>query len=241
MPLLSSSTHDSRLLPQHVAIIMDGNRRWAKQRNLSEIQGHKAGISSLKNAVKFAIEKNIEILTVYAFSKENWKRGPQWIKEFFLLFTSTLHDEIKELHENGVKITFIGDRSELSKDLYNKISESEALTQNNKALHLVIAFNYSGRNEIIRAVQSILSKSLSPHQINENNFHQFLDTKNIPDPDLVIRTSGEYRVSNYLLWQISYSEFVFIDKLWPDFDQEDFQKALDEYASRDRRYGRTNT
>lgn len=240
MPLSNASHQDSKPLPQHVAIIMDGNRRWAKERNLSEIQGHKAGINSLKNAVEFAIKQNIKILTVYAFSKENWKRGPQWIKEFFLLFTSTLHDEINELHENGVKITFIGDRSEISKELHSKISESENLTQNNKALHLVIAFNYSGRNEIVRAIQSILSKGLPPNQIHEDTFHQYLDTKDLPDPDLVIRTSGEFRISNFLLWQMSYSEFVFIDKLWPDFDQKDFQKALNEYAKRDRRYGRTN-
>lgn len=227
--------------PKHVAIIMDGNRRWAKSHKLSEIQGHKAGIQSLKKSVEFAIKNKIEILTVYAFSKENWNRGPQWIKEFFLLFISALDNEIRDLHKNGVKISFIGDRNELSTDLQNKITESEHITANNTALHLVVAFNYSGRNEIIRAVQKVIASGVDAAQIQETNFHQYLDTKDIPDPDLLIRTSGEHRVSNYLLWQISYCEFVFVDKLWPDFNHEDFQMALNEYSQRDRRYGRTNT
>ncbi len=239
--MASVNTIHSQRLPKHVAIVMDGNRRWAKQNKLSEIQGHKAGVSSLRKSVSFAIKNKIEILSVFAFSKENWGRGPKWIKEFFSLFISVLDNEIKELHHNNVKITFIGDREELSKDLQHKINECEQLTANNKLIHLVIAFNYSGRNEIIRAIQHIIESKIDPKILNENTFNQYLDTKEIPEPDLFIRTSGEYRISNFLLWQMSYSEFVFIPNLWPDFSDEDFQYALDEYSKRDRRYGCTNT
>ncbi|MBA4249203.1 MAG: di-trans,poly-cis-decaprenylcistransferase [Candidatus Puniceispirillum sp.] len=239
--MTSVGTIHNQRIPKHVAIVMDGNRRWAKQHKQSEIQGHKAGVSSLRNSVSFAIKNKIEVLSVYAFSKENWGRGPKWLKEFFNLFISVLDNEIKELHHNNVKITFIGDQNELSKELQHKINECEQLTKNNNLLHLVIAFNYSGRNEIIRAIQKIIESKVDPRTLNEDIFGQYLDTKGIPEPDLFIRTSGEYRISNFLLWQMSYSEFVFINTLWPDFSEDDFRYALEEYSKRDRRYGRTST
>lgn len=230
-------------LPRHVAVIMDGNGRWAKQRNLPRVAGHKAGVKSVQNLVEQCVLKKIEVLTLFAFSSENWKRPEQEVGTLMELFFTTLNGEAKKLHKNKVQLRFIGDRQAFSEKLQKKIHEAEKLTSQNTGLVLVIAANYGGRWDITQAAkalaQQVADGSLSVDEITPEKMHAEVCMSDLPEPDLFIRTSGEYRISNYLLWQLAYSELYFTDTYWPDFDSEAFAAALDSFSNRQRRFGLT--
>lgn len=227
---------------EHIAIIMDGNRRWAKQKNLPTVAGHSQGVVALKNTVRAMKDFKIRNLTVYAFSTENWKRSPKEVEFLMFLLGETLKNEMQELHENDVKIRIIGDKSQLSSSLQEIIKQAEEKTADNKSLNLQIAINYGARAEIVNALknihQDIEAKKLSSSDISEELISKYLYTNHIPDPDLVIRTGGEYRISNYLLWQIAYSEFFITKSLWPDFDKQSLRSAVLDFAKRNRRFGK---
>ncbi len=220
---------------KHVAIIMDGNRRWAKERNLPSAVGHKKGVDSLKAAMRACDDFGIKYLTVYAFSTENWNRKPEEVNFLMDLLGQTLKNELKEMHENNVVISFIGDTTKLSPKLQDILANSVETTKNNTGVNLQIAFNYGSRDEIVHAVKEIIESG--EKEITEETISKHLYTKNIPDPDLLIRTGGEMRVSNYLLWQIAYSEFIVLKKFWPEFDKETLAECVIEFARRNRRYG----
>jgi undecaprenyl diphosphate synthase len=227
--------------PRHVAIIMDGNGRWAKKRLLPKIAGHKKGVKVVRKSIQAAKDMGVKYLTLYAFSSENWNRPHEEVNALMGLLQHYLKKEVKELHEKDIKITFIGDRSRLNGAIISLIEESEEKTRNNTTLELIIAMNYGGQAEIVRATKLIAEKvklgEISSDDITEEMIHDHLYTANIPDPDLIIRTSGEQRLSNFLLWQAAYSEFVFMDLLWPDFTEDSLAEAIKEYHKRDRRYG----
>lgn len=222
---------------QHIAIIMDGNRRWAKENNVPSAIGHKKGVEALKNAVKACHKFGVKYLTVYAFSTENWNRPKDEVDYLMELFALTIKNEFKELHENNVVLNFIGDLSRLSKKLQKVFSDAVNKTKDNTGVRLQIAINYGSRDEIVNAVKRIISDNHSPEEITEELISKELYTSNIPDPDLLIRTGGEMRISNYLLWQIAYSEFLVMKKFWPDFDEEMLAEAIKEFNHRQRRYG----
>jgi undecaprenyl diphosphate synthase len=227
--------------PVHVAIIMDGNGRWAKQRSLPRIAGHRRGAEAVRRAVTAAGEFGIAYLTLFGFSSENWKRPAGEVDDLMGLLRHYIRAEIAELHAKGVRLRVIGDRARLPGDIITLIDNAETLTAANIGLRLTIALSYGGRAEIARAARDIAaavkSGEIAPEQVDETLFARHLLTADIPDPDLVIRTSGEQRISNFLLWQTAYSELVFIDTLWPDFGKADFEKALRDYHGRERRYG----
>ncbi len=227
--------------PRHVAIIMDGNGRWAARRGLPRSAGHKAGVDALRRAVKAAADFGTEYLTIYSFSSENWSRPAAEVSFLLDLLRRFIRQDVAELHRSGVKITVVGSRTDLEPGIVSLLVEAERLTRENSKLNLVVAFNYGSRQEICRAVSAIARKvesgeisaaDISPEMISLN-----LDTAGIPDPDLLIRTGGEQRISNFLLWQCAYTEFVFVDEFWPDFTHEIFARALDEFRLRDRRFG----
>ncbi|MGB9678637.1 MAG: isoprenyl transferase [Thermoanaerobacteraceae bacterium] len=232
---------DIKNLPQHIGIIMDGNGRWAKKRNLPRTFGHRAGVFSVKRVVKACSEIGIKYLTIYAFSTENWKRPADEVNTLMNLLVEFLAKELKELHENNVKINFIGDISPLPDVCIREIARAQEQTKNNDGLVLNIALNYGGRNEILRAVRNIcqdIEKGLlESSNITEETISENLYTKGQPDPDLIIRTSGEKRLSNFLLWQSAYSELWFSEVLWPDFNKEHLIEAILYYQSRNRRFG----
>ncbi|HYM03530.1 MAG TPA: isoprenyl transferase [Stellaceae bacterium] len=227
--------------PAHVAVIMDGNGRWAKARGLPRIAGHRRGAEAVRRTVTAAAEFGISYLTLFGFSSENWKRPADEVDDLMGLLRHYLRGEIAELHANGVRVRVIGERTRLSPDIVTLIDNAESLTAGNTGLCLVIALSYGGRAEIARAARVIATEvkagRLAPEDIDETRFSQFLFTDGLPDPDLVIRTSGEQRVSNFLLWQIAYSELVFTNTLWPDFGKADLELALRDYHGRERRYG----
>ena len=227
-------------LPEHVAIIMDGNRRWAKKNNLNTPQGHKEGAENLKRIAKFANKIGIKYLTVYAFSTENWKRSQEEVGAIMKLLKFYLLDFFNWSDEN-IKINVFGRIAELPKDLQDQIHKIEEKTKNNTGLVLNICFNYGGRDEIVTATKNIAQKvldgELKIEEINEKLFSNYLYTANQPDPDLLIRTSGEERISNFLPWQISYSEFVFTDKFWPEYNEQEFLNSIQIYQKRTRRFG----
>jgi undecaprenyl diphosphate synthase len=232
---------DPGQLPRHVAIIMDGNGRWASGRGLPRSEGHRRGVEAVRRTVRAAIELHIGYLTLFSFSSENWSR-PQDEVEFLLgLFRHYIRRDVAQLNEMGVRIEVIGDREGLPADILALIAEAEGLTAGNRNLRLAFAFNYGSRNEIRRAVRAIGREvrdgTLDPEDIDETVIESHLDTAAMPNPDLVIRTSGEYRLSNFLLWQAAYAELVFLPLYWPDFNQETFKSAVDEYSTRIRRYG----
>ena len=231
---------DVENLPEHVAIIMDGNRRWAKQHNLETAQGHKEGAENLKRIAKFANKIGIKYMTVYAFSTENWKRSQEEVGAIMKLLKFYISDFFKSYDEN-IKINVLGRIGDLPKDLQNEIYKATERTRNNTGLVLNICFNYGGRDEIVTATQKIAKKVLDGEikvdDINENMISNNLYTAGQPDPDLLIRTSGEERISNFLPWQISYSEFVFTDKYWPEYSEEDFLNTIQIYQKRVRRFG----
>lgn len=220
---------------RHVAIIMDGNRRWAKERNLPSAIGHKKGVDALKATMRACDDFGIKYLTVYAFSTENWNRKPEEVNFLMDLLGQTLKNELKEMHENNVVISFIGDIKKLSPKLQEILANSVETTKNNTGVNLQIAFNYGARDEIVHAVQEIVNSGVK--EITEETVSKHLYTKNIPDPDVLIRTGGEMRVSNYLLWQIAYSEFIVISEFWPEFDKDKLKDCVLEYKRRNRRFG----
>ena len=228
-------------LPRHIAIIMDGNRRWAKAKGMPASFGHKEGAKTLEKIVRYANKIGLEYITVYAFSTENWKRTEEEVKSLMLLFQSYLNDYAKRADSANIKVQFLGDRTALSQKMQKSMNECIERTKNNTGVTFNIAINYGGRDEILEAIKDISAKvktgSLNIEDIDEQVVENHLYTKSIPDPDLLIRTSGEQRVSNFLLWQIAYSEFLFVDKNWPDFSEEDFDKAIEEYQHRTRKFG----
>ncbi|MBU6428061.1 MAG: di-trans,poly-cis-decaprenylcistransferase [Cyanobacteria bacterium REEB65] len=232
---------DRSALPRHLAVIMDGNRRWALMRSLPGKSGHRAGRDTLRNLVRFCRELGISHLTAFAFSTENWNRSEEEVSFLWALFKDTLEREVQDLHRNNVKMRFIGEIHELSSDFRRSIAEAEALTGGNTGLTFNIALNYGGRREIVaaarRAAAAVQEGRLSPELLTEEVFGRFLYTGEQPDPDLLIRTSGEFRISNYLLWQLAYTEIYVTNTFWPDFGQEDLRQALLSYQKRDRRFG----
>ena len=227
--------------PVHVAIIMDGNGRWAMARGLPRSAGHKRGAESVRKSVKGAILNGVSYLTLFGFSSENWKRPPDEIRDLMGLLRLYLKSEIKDLHKEGVRLLIIGDRVNLDKDIIEIIQSSEEMTKNNTRLTLIIALSYGGRAEILHAAKQIgkdiAQGDLQISDIDEDTLSERLFTKDIPDPDLLIRTSGEQRLSNFLLWQCAYTEFIFVDTLWPDFAEADFESAIKVFQNRERRYG----
>ncbi len=227
--------------PAHVAIIMDGNGRWAKARGLPRLAGHRAGVEALRNTVRAAPELGISYLTVYAFSSENWSRPKSEVSDLMGLLKIFIRRDLADLHRSGVRVRIIGDREGLQPDIRALLEEAETLTVANQALTLVVAFNYGGRDEIARAARrlalAVRRGDLDPEAITAERFAAALDTAGIPDPELVIRTSGELRLSNFLLWQAAYSELVFLPCFWPDFSHEHFVEALRVFAGRERRFG----
>lgn len=227
---------------QHIAIIMDGNRRWAKEKNLPSAFGHKKGVDALKAAMRACDDFGVKYLTVYAFSTENWNRKKEEVDFLMNLLGETIKNELKEMHENGVVINFIGDLTKLSSKLQEILAHAVEVTKNNTGVHLQIAFNYGSRDEIVHAAKLIAEKvkngSIRTDEITEEMISKNLYTKNIPDPDLLIRTGGEMRVSNYLLWQIAYSEFLVTKRYWPEFDKNALAEAIIEFNHRQRRYGK---
>jgi undecaprenyl diphosphate synthase len=227
----------SESVPRHVAIIMDGNGRWAKARGLPRMMGHRAGTENLRRIIRACVDLGISILTIYAFSTENWARPKEEVKGLLRLLESVIDKELAELNKEGVQIRHIGRRDELSPLLRRKLDHAIGFTRENKRLILCIAWNYGGRDEIARAVKKIIESGATGADVNEDLIQQYLFTAGLPDPDLIIRTSGEMRTSNFLIWQAAYSEWYITPVLWPDFNKEELIKALDEYKTRDRRYG----
>ena len=231
------------VIPSHIAIIMDGNGRWAKARGLPRIAGHKEGAGAVRMAIESAIKYGVRYLTLFSFSSENWKRPIDEVNDLMGLLRRYLRSEIAELHKNGVRLRVIGDRLDLSSDIINLIEDCEKRTANNTTLDLIIALSYGSRNELINAFKIIAEKiivgDIKVDEINESAISSYLDTSDIPDPDLLIRTSGEKRVSNFLLWQLAYAELIFIDCLWPDFGEAEFENAIFEFSRRERRFGAT--
>ncbi|MEW9808405.1 isoprenyl transferase [Mesorhizobium sp. ZMM04-5] len=240
-PPTGGDERDEMSTPEHVAIIMDGNGRWAKARGLPRVAGHRAGVEALRNAVRAAGDAGIGWLTVYAFSSENWSRPKSEVSDLMGLLKLFIRRDLAELHQSGVRVRIIGERQGLTPDIAGLLEEAETLTAGNRMLDLVIAFNYGGRDEIVRATRRVAEAirlgDLKSDDVTPDVFAGFLDTAGMPDPDLVIRTSGEQRMSNFLPWQSAYSELVFLPCYWPDFTREHFDDALRQYAARERRFG----
>ncbi len=230
-------------LPGHVAIIMDGNGRWARQRKLPRHAGHRAGVKSVRASVEHAARLGVKHLTLFAFSSENWGRPAEEVSKLMALFVEALQREVSELHRNNVRLQFIGDRSQLASGLSHKIAAAEEQTGNNDGLHLIVAVAYGGRWDLVEAARRICAKvvagELDVDDVDEGNFGGELQLGGVPDPDLLIRTGGEHRISNFLLWNLAYAELWFSDVLWPDFREGDLDAAIDYFARRQRRYGHT--
>jgi undecaprenyl diphosphate synthase len=230
------------LLPQHVAVIMDGNGRWAKRQGLPRIMGHKRGVDALKDLLRCCQDWGIQALTAYAFSTENWKRPQEEVDFLMTLFQRVLRQELREMVEENVQIKFVGNLQDLPRSLQQEISRSMEETKNNRGIRFSVATNYGGRQEILQACQAIAKQvqqgMLHPDEINEQVFESHLYTAGVTDPDLLIRTSGEMRLSNFLLWQMAYGEIYITDALWPDFDRAEFHRALCAYQQRERRFGK---
>ena len=239
----SDSTQASAKCPRHVAIIMDGNGRWARRRRLPRFAGHKAGVETVKEVVRACGEKGIEVLTLFAFSSENWRRPREEVGLLMGLFMTALEQQVRKLHEHNIRLRIIGDRCAFSRTLQERIEAAESLTRANTGLNLVIAANYGGRWDMIEAVRTIARRAqageLNPDQVSPELVQSLLSVSDLPEPDLFIRTGGEKRVSNFLLWQLAYTELFFTDTLWPDFDRQAFEGALASFATRQRRFGRT--
>ena len=238
-----TNSNRKSLVPTHVAIIMDGNGRWAQHRGLPRTAGHRRGADAARVAVRAAVEQGVRYLTLYGFSSENWKRPADEVEELMGLLRFYLRSEIAELHKEGIRLRVIGDRSRLASDIVSLIEDAERLTAGNDKLTLIVALSYGSRAEIANAARQLAEDAhagrIRPYEIDEAAMASRLFTAGIPDPDLLIRTSGEQRISNFLLWQAAYAEFVFLDTLWPDFSEDDFVRAIKEYHGRDRRYGAT--
>jgi undecaprenyl diphosphate synthase len=223
--------------PQHVAIIMDGNGRWAQERGLSRQAGHRAGTENIRTVIRAFAERDVKYLTLYAFSTENWKRPRSEINPLMRLLGRVLDRELKSLHENGVRLLHIGNLEPLPADLKRRVCAAIELTKDNTGITVSVAFNYGGRAEIVEAARRAIQAGVRPEDLTEESFSSYLDTKGLPDPDLVVRTAGEMRLSNFLLWQAAYAEFYATPVYWPDFGIEEVERALDAYAQRGRRFG----
>ena len=232
---------EQKRIPQHVAIIMDGNGRWAELRGKERYEGHAAGVEPVRASLRAAARQGVKYLTLYAFSTENWGRPAQEVDALMELFCKSVVNETPELIRQGVEIRMIGDRTRFSEKVQRYLAEAEQRTAGGKTLTLILALNYSSRSEITRAVRQIAARAasgeLAPEEISEGTISAALDTAPYPNPDLIVRTSGEHRLSNFLLWQASYAELYFPEVLWPDFTEEEFDRAMEEYARRDRRFG----
>ncbi len=224
-------------IPEHIAIIMDGNGRWARRRGLPRIAGHRAGAENLRRIINACVEFEIKILTIYAFSTENWGRPESEVRGLMKIFARVLDQELDDLHDQGVCLHHLGDLTGVEPELQDKVRQALELTKNNDRLILNIAFNYGGRAEIIHAVRKMLADGISPADLNEDLFSSYLFTRGLPDPDLVIRTSGELRISNFLIWQAAYSEYYPTPAYWPDFGREELFEAVVAFNQRDRRFG----
>ena len=228
-------------LPVHVGIIMDGNGRWAQKSGLPRTVGHKKGVETLKKVLKCAREEGIKVITLYAFSSENWSRPKEEVDTLMNLFREYLKNDVNDLLKEGVRVSFIGERDRFASDLIEKMNQIEDQTKNLDGFHVVLALSYGSRSDILNAVQKLAQKvkegDLTPYEIDMNFFSSHLSTAQIPDPDLIIRTSGEQRISNFLLWEMAYSEFYFTPVLWPDFDEKEFKKAINDFEQRHRRFG----
>jgi undecaprenyl diphosphate synthase len=227
-------------LPAHIAVIMDGNGRWAAQRHLPRVEGHRAGIDSVRDIVEGSARLGIKVLTLYAFSVENWKRPPAEVSTLMLLLKRYLRSELNTLLRNNIKFKVVGRMEDLAPDVQGELRDAEERTANNAGMQFNIALNYGGRAEIVEAARRMLVERITPDQVDETRFASYLYTAGQPDPDLLIRTSGEMRVSNFLLWQIAYAEIWVTDTLWPDFRQQHLLEAIVAYQKRDRRYGGIN-
>ncbi len=242
IPTPPSESKDTAV-PRHVAVIMDGNGRWAKARGLPRVAGHRKGVEAVRTAVETAAELGIQYLTLFSFSSENWRRSVQEVGDLMGLLRRYLKSEIADLHAKNVRFRVIGERDRLDPDIGRLIEDAEATTERNTGLTLVLALSYGGRSEIARAAHKMARAVelglLRADAVDEDHFSAYLDTAGIPDPDLLIRTSGEMRISNFLLWQCAYTEFVFVDKLWPEFGRDDLENAISDFSRRDRRFGAT--
>ncbi len=228
-------------IPQHVAMIMDGNGRWALQRGLPRLAGHKAGTENLRRVIRASVEFGVKYLTIYAFSTENWGRPPEEVKGLMYILEDVIDRELNELHKEGVQLRHIGRLERLAPSLQGKVLEAIEVTKNNERLILNIAFNYGGRDEIVQAIQRMMKDGVPPDKVTDELVSQYLYTAGVPDPDLIIRTSGELRVSNFLIWQAAYSEWYITPTFWPDFDKKEYHHALESFAQRDRRYGKVSS
>ena len=231
--------NQSKRVPRHIAIIMDGNGRWALARGLPRLAGHRAGTENLRQVIEACGEFGIEYLTIYAFSTENWGRPVEEVQGLMRILEDVIDRELPELHKQGVQLRHIGKLDRLTPELRQKVLDAIETTKDNDRLVLNVAFNYGGRDEIICAIQQMIEKGVRPEEVTEDLVSQYLYTAGVPDPDLIIRTSGELRGSNFLIWQGAYAEWYFTPTFWPNFNREELQKALEEYAQRERRYGKT--
>ena len=242
VPPRPSTRNDALLsptdLPRHVAIIMDGNRRWARLRNLSELDGHAAGVEAIRELLRHAVRRGVPVMTLYAFSRENWARSDEEVTGLFGLLEAAIRSETEELRAQGVRIRLLGRLDELPEETRRSIGEALDATAGGERLLLNVAFNYAGRTELVDAFRRLAASGVDPDSINEQTISDSLYTSGLPDPDLVIRTGGEQRLSNFLIWQSAYAEFYSCDALWPDFGPDAFDAALLEFASRQRRFGR---
>ncbi|MEO5885354.1 MAG: polyprenyl diphosphate synthase [Candidatus Limnocylindrales bacterium] len=244
VPILSAADTDAQDflpaedLPRHVAIIMDGNRRWARARDLPELEGHAAGVEAIRELLRHAVRRSIPVLTLYAFSRENWARSDDEVTGLFGLLEGAIRSETEELQRQGVRVQLLGRMDELPDDTRTSIAEALAATEGGERMRLNIAFNYAGRTELVDAVRRLVAGGTAPEAIDEAAVSAALYTAGLPDPDLLIRTGGEQRLSNFLIWQSAYAEFYFCDALWPDFGPAAFDAALLEFARRHRRFGR---
>jgi undecaprenyl diphosphate synthase len=225
-------------IPAHIAIIMDGNGRWAQSRGLPRLAGHRAGTENLRRVIEACVEFGIQYLTIYAFSTENWGRPPEEVQGLMGILENVIDRELQELYDQGVQLRHIGRLDGLQPSLRQKVLEAVEFTRNNSRLILCVAFNYGGRDEIVYAIQHMLRDGVRPEEVTEQLVSQYLFTAGVPDPDLIIRTSGELRGSNFLIWQGAYSEWYFPSTYWPDFDKDELRRALEEFGGRGRRYGR---
>ena len=235
---MPSNPAESRI-PAHIAIIMDGNGRWAKARNLPRLAGHRAGTENLRHILNACVEFGIQTLTIWAFSTENWRRPQEEVHGLMDILEQVIDRELAEMHKNGVRLRHLGRLEGIADHLQTKVRHAVELTRNNERITLNVAFNYGGKAEILDAVKRIIADGVRPEDVDENLFAGYLSTAGQPDPDMIIRTGNESRISNFMLWQGAYAEWYFTPILWPDFDKEELRKALDEYARRERRFGMT--
>jgi undecaprenyl diphosphate synthase len=240
MPI-PSNTIPADKLPRHVAMIMDGNGRWAISRGLPRLAGHKAGTENLRRVIRSTVEFGVKYLTIYAFSTENWGRPLEEVRGLMSILEDVLQRELNELHKEGVQLRHIGRLERLPGRLQEQVLDAIELTKNNDRLVLNVAFNYGGRDEIVHAIQKIIKDGIPPEDVTDELVSKYLYTAGVPDPDLIIRTSGELRVSNFLIWQAAYSEWYVTPTYWPDFDKEEYRRALEAFAQRDRRFGKVSS